>query len=107
MSLTGHTTISSNFQLIVDALADYAEKTGIDLCNSPFAETLQLSKSSDDILQLLQEREMAFKEYRNRNRRLITCLSPAVKVLHAFSGTLGEAVSLVSHPCPTPSLFSV
>jgi hypothetical protein len=33
------------------------------------------------------------------NRGLIDCLSPAVRVLHAFSGLLGEAVSLVSYAC--------
>lgn len=31
------------------------------------------------------------------NRRLINCLSPAVKVLQAFSVILGEAVTLVSY----------
>jgi hypothetical protein len=45
---------------------------------------------------LLQGREKAFKEYRDGNRTLINCLSPAVNVLQAFSGILGEAVSLVS-----------
>ena len=104
MSSSPQTTISpSTFQLIVDALIDYSEKTGIDLANNPFADKIQLSESPDDILQLLQERENSFKHYRNRNRTLISCLTPAVRVLHAFSSTLGEAVSLVSHTCP-PSL---
>jgi len=100
---TAQTTIlpsnsSSNLQSIISALADYAKTTGIDLSKSPFAIKLQLARTPDDILQLLQEREKAFKEYRSRNRTLINCLSPAVNVLHAFSSTLGEAVSLVSHP---------
>src|SRR5712675_3598493 len=88
---------SFNLQLIIDALADYAKTTGIDLSQNPFANKLQLARAPDDILQLLQEREKAFKEYRSRNRTLINCLSPAVNVLHAFSFTLGEAASLVSH----------
>src|SRR5712671_669798 len=101
MSFSPQTAISpSTFQSIVDALIDYSEKTGVDLANNPFADQLQLNKSPDHILQLLQEREKAFKEYRSRNRTLISCLSPAVRVLHAFSATLGGAVSLVSHPCP-------
>src|SRR5712671_2145661 len=101
MSSSPQTTISpSTFQLIVDALIDYSEKTGIDLANNPFADKIQLSESPDDILQLLQERENSFKHYRNRNRTLISCLTPAVRVLHVFSSTLGEAVSLVSHTCP-------
>jgi hypothetical protein len=83
--------------LIIDALADYAKITGIDLSKNPFAAALEQSNSPEAILQLLQGREKAFKEYRDGNRRLISCLSPAVKVLQAFSGILGEAVSLVSH----------
>jgi hypothetical protein len=100
---TGRTTIAnseshSNFQLVVDALADYADQTGIDLSQNPFALGLQLVNTPNDILELLHEREKAFVKYRegNRfNRTLINCLSPAVRVLHAFSGTLGEAASLV------------
>jgi len=77
-------------------LADYVEQTGIDLTENPFYEKIKLSDSPEAILELLQEREKAFKEYRERDRRLISCLSPAVKVLHAFSGIIGEAVRLVS-----------
>jgi hypothetical protein len=89
-------TSSSNFQLITNALADYAKLTGIDLTNNPFAEKIEFSNSPGAILELLRERESAFKEYREVNLRLISCLSPAVMVLHAFSGIAGEAVSLVS-----------
>ena len=87
---------TSNFQSIIDALADYAKITGIDLFNNPFAAMLEHSNSPEAILQLLQERERAFKEYRDGDRRLISCLSPVVNVLQAFSGILGDAVSLIS-----------
>jgi hypothetical protein len=83
--------------LIINALADYAKITGIDLSKNPFAAMLEQSNSPETILQLLQEREKAFKEYRDSNRKLITCLSPAVKVLQAFSGIMGGAVNLVGH----------
>jgi hypothetical protein len=86
----------SNTQMIIDALADYANQTGIDFSQNPFAEKLKQSDTPDAILELLQEREKAFKEYRDGNRRLINCLNPAVRVLHVFSATLGEAISLVS-----------
>ena len=100
MSSTGQATSStSNLQLIINALADYAKITGVDLSTNPFADALKQSNSPDAILQLLQGREKAFKEYREGNRRLINCLSPAVKVLQAFSGILGEGVNLVSHKC--------
>jgi len=96
MSSSAHISTSPSFQLITDALGEYAEQTGIDLSMDPLAEKIQLLQSPDDILRLLQERERAFKGYRDRNRTLISCLNPAVNVIHAFSATLGEAVSLVS-----------
>ena len=95
MSSTGLATSSSNIQLIIDALADYAKTTGIELSENPFAAELEQSHSPDAILQLLQRRETAFKDYRDGNWRLSGYLSPAVRVLQAFSGILGEAASLV------------
>src|SRR6266849_1563033 len=91
------TSSTSNIQLITAALADYAQITGIDLSKNPFAAEIERANSPGAILELLQEREKAFKDYREGNRRLISCLSPAVNVIQAFSGILGEAVSLVSH----------
>ena len=102
MSSTGQaTSITSstqadNVQLIIDALADYTKETGIDLSKSPFAAKFEQSSSPEAILQLLQEREKAFKQYRNDNRGLIDCLNPAVKIIHRFSGILGQAVGKVS-----------
>jgi hypothetical protein len=98
MSSTGDTTVMTsnpNFQLIVEALANYANQTGIDLSQNPFVEKLRQFNTPDAVLGLLQEREKSFKEYRDGNRRLMNCLSPAVRVLHAFSGALAEAVSLL------------
>lgn len=96
-SSTEEATSTSNFQLIVEAFADYAELTGIDLSKSSFAEKLECSNSPHFILEMLRERENAFKEHRDQNRRLISCITPVVEVLHAFSAVLGEAVSLVSN----------
>ena len=97
MSSGQETSSTSNIKSIIDAaLADYAETTGIELSKSSFSAMLEQSNSPEAILQLFQEREKAFKEYRDGNRRLINCLSPAVKVLQAFSGILGEAVSPLS-----------
>ena len=106
MSYTGQATSStSNTQLFIDALADYAKITGTDLARNPFFAALEQSNSSEAILQLLNGREKAFKEYRDGDRRLISCLSPAVTILQAFSGILGDAASLVSHTCNLKSLL--
>ena len=94
---TSSTSSTLNIQLITDALLDYSKITGIDLSKNPFATAIERADSSGAILELLQEREKAFKDYREGNKRLISCLSPAVNVIQAFSGILGEAVSLVSH----------
>jgi hypothetical protein len=90
MSSTGQASSStSNIQLIIDALADYAKVTGIDLSENSFAAALEQSTSPEAILQLLRGREKAFKEYRDGDRSLISGLTPAVNVLQSFSGILG------------------
>ena len=91
------TSSTSNIQLITDALVEYTNITGIDLSKNPFAAAIERANSPVAILELLQEREKAFKDYREGNRTLINSLSPAVNVIQAFSGILGEAISLVSH----------
>jgi fungal STAND N-terminal Goodbye domain len=97
MSLTSTTTSPHNFQIILDAALDeYTKQTGVDLAQNPFAHKLQHIDSSDGVLKLFQEREREFKEYRDRNRKMINLLKPTVQVLHALSGPLGESINLVS-----------
>jgi len=83
------TSISSaTFRSIFDAaLGSYAEQTGIDI-NS--VENLQSCDTSEAVLQVLQAREKEFKDYRDKNRKLLNCLRPVVKVIHAFAGALTE-----------------
>ena len=96
MSSTGQATSSpSNLQLITNALAEYAKQTGVDLTENPFFEKIKCSNTPEAILELLQERVKAFKDYREGNRRLMSCLSPVVNVFHAFSGIVREAVSVL------------
>jgi len=103
MSSTRYTVPpTSNFQLITEALHDYAKQTGIYLANHPSAERFELTDSPDAVLRIFQERENAFGKFRNRSRTLINCLRPAVQILHAFSSVIGEAASLVSHTCFVP-----
>ncbi len=88
---------STSFQLILDAaIADYAKQIGVDPAKHRFADWLQTSHSPDDVLKLLEDKASEFKDYREGSRKLISCLKPVVNVIHAFSGVLGEAVSLVS-----------
>ena len=88
---------STNFQSILNAaLKSYTEQTGEDLTNHPFAHKLKSCTTSEDALELLQDRETAFKDYRNKNHKLINCLRPVVQVIHALSGVLGGVAGLVS-----------
>jgi hypothetical protein len=66
---------------------------------TPFAAAIERSNSLEAILQLLHDREKAFKEYRDSDRKLINWLRPAVKVIQVFSEIIGEVVSQVSHTC--------
>ena len=90
-------TSSSDFQSILDAaFGDYYKQTGIDLTKHPSAAQLQNCHSSDDVVQLLLERQTSFKDYREKYRKLIDCLRPVVNVIHALSGIIGEGANLVS-----------
>ena len=91
------TSMSSNsFQSILDAAFEsYSKQTGIDLTKHPSADKLQSCHSTDDVLQVLSERESAFKDYRGKYRNLIDCLRPVVQVVHTFSDVLREAAGLV------------
>ncbi|KAI0272100.1 hypothetical protein BGY98DRAFT_167224 [Russula aff. rugulosa BPL654] len=89
---TSSTSSTSNIKLISKALTNYANITGIDLSKNPFAAAIKHANSSESILELLQEREKAFKEYREGNQSLISSLRPAVNAIQAFSRILGEAL---------------
>ena len=108
MSSTAQATSStSNFQFVIDAaLADYTKITGTDLSKTPFATAIQQSNSPEAILHLLYEREKSFKEYRDENRKLINCLTPAVKVFQALSGILGGPINQVGRACHPVTLFN-
>ena len=109
MSSTGQPTSStSNVQIIIDvALADYTQITGTDLSKTPFAVALEQSNSPEVVLQLLQEREKAFKEYRDGNSRLMKCVSFAVKLIQPFSRIIRKALSQVSRTCHPMTLLTV
>ena len=100
------TASTSTIHSIIDAaLADYIKLTGTDLSKTPFAIALEQSNSLEAVLQLLHEREKTFKEYREDDRKLIKCLSPAVKVVQAFSNVIGEAVGQVKPHMPSGDSF--
>jgi hypothetical protein len=85
------TTISPSFRSILDAaLAGYSKQTGIDLTRHPSACKLQSCHTSREILQVFRDKEMAFRDYRDENRKLINHLFPVGEVVHGFSGTFAS-----------------
>ena len=90
------TTSSPSFRLIIDAFDDYAKQAGEDLTKNPFADALRACDTPKAVLDLLQEKAHAFKEYREGDHKLIGYLKPVVQVVQGFSGIIGEAISLVS-----------
>ena len=98
-----------NFQLILDALDKYAEQTGVNLKENPFADKVLGCDSSGSVLLLLQENVKVFKEYRDQHRKFIDCLGPVVQFVHTFSEIVGEAAGLVSgkQSCRSLSLFTL
>ncbi|KAH9031136.1 hypothetical protein EDB85DRAFT_1383949 [Lactarius pseudohatsudake] len=84
-------TSSSNFRPIFDAaLKAYEKTTKKDLLAHPLSAQLQECNSPADILSVLQDKVKEFDQSRRADERLSRWLNPTIKVLHAFSATLGE-----------------
>jgi hypothetical protein len=94
MSHANPTTSSSpNFQLVFNnALDAYKKRTKNDLLTHPLVVQLENCTSSSAVLALIHQQLQGLQR---DDDRLTKWLDPTVRVLQAFSGTLGEGVSLV------------
>ena len=87
-------TAAAPFKPMLDtALAKYKKKTGDDLLAHWLAAELQTCESVDAVLDILRDQAKAFE--RSGDRRLMKWIDPLVHVVHTFSDTLGDGVSLV------------
>jgi hypothetical protein len=87
------TSSSPNFQLIFNnALDAYKKRTKNDLLAHPLVAQLQTCTSSNAVLTLINQQVQGLQR---DDGRLTRWLDPTVRVLLAFSNTLGEGVSLV------------
>ena len=88
----------SNFRLIINAFDDYTKQVGVDLTKNPLADALRGCDSPNAVLELLQDKANAFKNFRDGepSRTLMNSLKPVVRVVHGFSGVLRPVISLVS-----------
>jgi hypothetical protein len=88
---------SPNFQLIFNnALKAYEKRTRRDLLAHPLAAQLQACNSPSAILAVIHQQLERLNQSQTADERLTKWLNPTVKVLFAFSGTLGEGVAPVS-----------
>jgi len=94
--MSSTTASSAKFQSILDAAFEsYAKQTGVELAKHPSAHKLENCHSPDDVLQLLLERATAFRDYRDKHRKLIDGLRPVVQVVQTFSAVFGEVAGFV------------
>ena len=94
---TSEAASRSNYQPIFDgALEAYQRKTGKDLTKDPLLRTLETCNSPDAILTTLRGQILQPGQSHDSTDKLTTWLIPTVKVINAFSETIGEALALVS-----------
>ncbi|KAF8494333.1 hypothetical protein F5888DRAFT_651952 [Russula emetica] len=90
------TSSSHNLLLIFNnALKAYGKRTKSDLLAHPLAAQLQDCNSPSAVLALIHQQVQGLQR---DDDRLTKWLDPTVRVLLAFSETLGEGVSLVFSP---------
>ena len=88
----------TNYQSIFDnALQEYKKKTGKDLSSNPLFHRLQSCDSPDDTITILRQQIPRLDQSTSSSSddRLTRWLDPTVKVINAFSETIGGAVALV------------
>lgn len=90
---------SLQFQDLLDAaLREYKQKTGNDIATDPLSARLSDCKSSDAVLDILEEQALAFDQFREGGGKvqLMRCLEPIVDILLGLSTSgVAEGISLV------------
>src|SRR6266852_8894877 len=90
-------TSQSNFASMFNAALDaYKRKTKKDLASHPLLPRLQSCNSPGAILTALHEEIPTFSQSEIGDNRLTNWVMPTVKVLLAFSSTVGQGVGQVN-----------
>ena len=90
---TSHTKFAYIFSA---ALESYRRKTKKDLASHPLLPSIQHCDSSEDILSVLREQIPTSNQSQNNDDEILKWVIPTVKVLNAFSDTLGQVAGLVN-----------
>ena len=91
-------SLSSTFRILFDAaLQDYKDKTGDTLTDHPIAKQLETCESVNSITTVLQEQARSFREFKEKNGKLMKALNSSVDVLcsPSISSALNETIGLV------------
>jgi hypothetical protein len=89
----------ANYQSTFDsALQTYKKKTGKDLSSNPLFRRFETCRSPDDVIAILRQQVPGFNQSGSGSNddRLTKWLDPTVRVITAFSMTIGGAVALVN-----------
>lgn len=94
---------SLQFQDLFDAaLREYCKKTGKDIATDPLTVRFFDCKSSDAVLDILEEQVRAFEQFREGDWKvqLLKRLKPTVEILYTFSTSdvVVEGIGLVRLP---------
>jgi hypothetical protein len=94
---TGTFNSHTNFAFIFNAaLESYRCKTKKELASHPLLPSLQHCDSPEAILSVLRRQIPTFNQSQNSDDQIPKWVIPTVKVLNAFSDTLGQVVGLVN-----------
>jgi hypothetical protein len=101
-------TASTNFETIfAAALIDYKKQTKRDISTHPLSTQLQSCDSPGAVLEVLRARIHKFDQSQRADEKWAKWVNPTVRVLHAFSVTLGSGAGLVfARPPTSQGLFS-
>jgi hypothetical protein len=80
-----------------DAKKEYERITGKSLDTHPFAKKLRSCDNPKAVLNLFQTQADVFSTFCEGDQKLMALLDPTIRILSAFSDTLGEVTGQVKH----------
>ncbi|KZV65266.1 hypothetical protein PENSPDRAFT_136413 [Peniophora sp. CONT] len=80
-----------------EAIRCYQEETGMNLLKLPFAsDLLSRSRTTDEVIQYIEEQNDSFEAFRDRGRKVLDVLKPIVHIVHLFIDAGAEGASKVT-----------
>ena len=80
-----------------DAKKEYERITGKSLDTHPFAKKLRSCDDPEAVSNVFQTQADVFSKFCEGDKKLIALLDPTIRILSAFSDTLGEVIGSVRY----------